>query len=602
MSKKTPWPKYNKTLPEMFYGMTARYPDETVFRFKKDGAWRDVTWREAEERVLSIASGLLAEGLEMGSAVAILSGNRPEWAYADLGILSTGVKNVPIYPTNTAAQVAYILEDSGSEFIVVEDGRQLDKVLQVKKDLPKLRRVVVMEPHAKQDDLVTDLDTLMKKGKASLDRAAIERRWKAVDPEDVATLIYTSGTTGNPKGVMLSHRNLVSNIQGISDFLSIKPGTRDLQFLPMCHSFGRMEVLGFMMYRGVVTFAESVEKIVDNFKEVRPQVFITVPRLLEKVHAKITGGVESGSAVKKALFSWALGVGSKAARARMEKRPLPAALGVQVRIADKLVFSKIKAALGGELEYLVYGAAPLAPEIEEFFAATGMSILGAYGLTETSPGLTGNLPDDFKLGTVGKPWADTEIRIAKDGEILARGPQIMKGYWNNEAATREVLDEEGWFATGDIGEVDADGFVKITDRKKDLIITAGGKNVAPQNIENFLKMDEAVEQVAVVGDRRKYLTALIVPNFEWLESFAKGKGIPGDRKAILASPAVKQEYERRLAEKNKNLAKYETIKRFELLPEEFTVENNMFTPTLKVRRKNVMAHYKDVIESMYPKE
>ena len=601
MSKESPWPKYNKTLAEMFYGMTARYPQETVFRYKKDGAWRDVTWKEAEERVLSIASGLMAEGLEPGSAVAILSGNRPEWAYADLGILSVGVKNVPIYPTNTAEQIAYILEDSGSEFVFVEDRKQLDKVSQVRKDLPRLRRAVVIEPHPDQDDFVTDLDTLMKKGAASLDRTAVERRWKAVDPEDLATLIYTSGTTGNPKGVMLSHRNLVSNIEGIRDFLNIEPGTRDLQFLPMCHSFGRMEVLGFMMYRGVVTFAESIEKIVDNFKEVRPQVFITVPRLLEKVHAKIMGGVESGSAVKKTLFSWAFGVGTKAARARMEKRPLPLALKIQFGLADKLVFSKIKGALGGELEYLVYGAAPLAPEIEQFFAATGLSILGAYGLTETSPGLTGNLPDDFKLGTVGKPWADTEIRIAEDGEILARGPQIMKGYWNNEEATREVLDEEGWFATGDIGEVDSDGFVKITDRKKDLIITAGGKNVAPQNIENFLKMDEAVEQVAVIGDRRKYLTALIVPNFEWLESFARDKGIVGARSAIVASPVVRQEYERRLAEKNKSLAKYETIKTFALLSEEFTVENNMFTPTLKVRRKNVMAHYKDLIESMYPK-
>jgi long-chain acyl-CoA synthetase len=602
MSEKTPWPKYRKTIPEMFYGMVSRYPGETVFRHKKEGAWRDVTWKETEDNVLAIASGLLAEGLEMGSAVAILSGNRKEWVYADLGVLSAGVKNVPIYPTNTADQVGYILEDSGSEMVFVENRSQLDKVLKVKKDLPKLRRAIVIEPHAEQDEFVTDLAALMKKGKASLDRAAIEKRWKAVDPEDVATLIYTSGTTGNPKGVMLCHRNLVSNIQGIRDFLSIQPGTRDLQFLPICHSFGRMEVLGFMMYRGVVTFAESIEKIPDNLKEVKPQVFITVPRLLEKVHAKIMSGVESGSNVKKTLFAWALGVGGKVSRAKMEKRPVPLALAVQFRVAEKLVFSKIQAALGGELEYLVYGAAPLASEIEEFFAAAGISILGAYGLTETSPGLTGNLPNDYRLGTVGKPWSDTEIRIAADGEILARGPQIMKGYWNKPEATREVLDEEGWFYTGDIGVVDSDGFLKITDRKKDLIITAGGKNVAPQNIENFLKMDEAVEQLAVIGDRRKYLVALIVPNFQWLEAFAKEKGITGSRVELIASPVVKQEYERRIAEKNKNLAKYETIKSFELLSEEFSVENNMFTPTMKVRRKNVMQIYNDLIESMYTKE
>ena len=283
----------------------------------------------------------------------------------------------------------------------------------------------------------------------------------------------------------------------------------------------------------------------------------------------------------------------------MEKGTVPMGLAIQNKLADKVVFSKIKDALGGKLEYLVYGAAPLAPEIEEFFAATGISILGAYGLTETSPGLTGNLPDDFRLSSVGIPWTDTEVKIAADGEILVRGPQIMKGYWNKPEATKEVLDDEGWFYTGDIGELDADGFLKITDRKKDIIITAGGKNVAPQNIENLIKMDEAIEQVAVVGDRRKYLVALVVPSFEWLEAYAQGKGLTGDIKDIISNSEVKQEYERRIAEKNKELAKYETIKKFELLPEEFTVENNMFTPTMKVRRKNVMETYNDLIESMY---
>ena len=481
----------------------------------------------------------------------------------------------------------------------VEDQSQLDKVMQVRENLPKLRGAVVIEPHEAKDDFVTDLQTVIEKGRESLDRGAIEARWKAVDPEDTAVLIYTSGTTGDPKGVMLCHRNLASNIDGIRDFLNIEPGTTDLQFLPMCHSFGRMEVMGIMMYRGIINFAESIEKIPDNFKEVRPKVFITVPRLLEKVHAKIVSGVESGSAVKKSLFGWAFRVGGEVAHAKMEKRPVPGGKAMQFKLADKLVFSKIKAALGGNLEYLVYGAAPLAPEIEEFFAATGISILGAYGLTETSPGLTGNLPDEFKLGTVGKPWRDTEIKIAPDGEILARGPQVMKGYWNKPDATREVLDEEGWFYTGDIGVLDEDNFLKITDRKKDLIVTAGGKNVAPQNIENLLKMDEAVEQVAVIGDRRKYLVALVVPSFPWLEKFAADKGLSGEPGELCKSPVVREEIEKRIIEKNKQLAKFETIKKFELLPEEFTVENGMFTPTMKVRRKNVMETYSDLIEGMY---
>ena len=596
MSKKSPWPRYAKTIPEMFFEMTSKYPEDVTFRYKKDDTWQDVTWKEAETTVLAIASGLIAEGVEPGQAAAILSGNRPEWAYIDYGSLAAGIRNVTIYPTNTAEQAAYIVEDSEAELLFVENKAQLEKILSVKESLPKLRRIVVIEPHPDKNDLVTDLPTLMEN---TVDRGAVEARWKSVDPEDVATLIYTSGTTGNPKGVKLRHRNLVSNIDGIRDFLNIEPGMKDLQFLPMCHSFGRMEVLGLMMHRGVISFAETIDKIPNNLQEVQPDIFLTVPRLLEKVHAKIISGVESGSAIKRMLFNWAIGVGKRVTQAKMEKRGVPLFTGLQFKVADALVFGKIKAALGGKLQYLVYGAAPLALEIEEFFAATGISILGAYGLTETSPGLTGNLPDNFRLGSIGRPWTDTEVKIAEDGEILARGPQIMEGYWNRPEATKEVLDEEGWFYTGDIGKKDEDGFLWITDRKKDLIITAGGKNVAPQNIENLIKMDEAIEQIAIVGDQRKYLVALVVPAFEWLEEFARSNGIDGDREALAKAPAVKAEYERRVAEKNKGLARYETIKRIAILSEEFTVENNMFTPTMKVRRRNVMDIYSDLIESLY---
>ena len=602
MSEKSPWPQYAKTIPSMFYERAAKWSDVTIFKYKEGGDWVDVTWREAEDNVRAVASGLIAEGMEFEHAVAILSGNRPEWAYADLGSLSAGLRNVPIYPTNTAEQIAYILEDSGSEMIFVENRMQLDKVLAIRDKLPNLRRAIVMEPYVDQDGFVTDLPSLMEAGRAAMDKDAIDKRWKKVDPEDVMTLIYTSGTTGNPKGVMLRHRNLVSNVVGIKDFIDLKPGTRDLQFLPMCHSFGRTEVLGLMMNQCAVSFAESIEKIPDNFQEVRPQLFITVPRMLEKVHGKIVAQVEAGSAMKKTLFNWAMGVGRTMLEVRQNKTKASTGLKVQYALADKLVFSKVKQKLGGEMEILVYGAAPLAREIEEFFGSLGICILGAYGLTETSPGLTGNLPNDFKIGTVGRPWTDTEVKIAADGEILARGPQVMKGYWNKPEATAEVLDAEGWFATGDIGEIDSDGFVRITDRKKDLIVTAGGKNVAPQNIENLMKMDEAIEQIAVIGDRKKYLVALIVPSFEWLDAFAKEKGLTGSRANVLASPEVREEFERRLAEKNKHLAKYETIKKFELLPEEFTVENDLFTPTMKVKRKNVMKVFADEIESMYPKD
>ncbi len=583
----------------MFYERVSSWPDDVLFRSKQGNDWIDITWKEAEGSVLEIAAGLLAEGMASNCAVALLSNNRLEWSLIDLGVLSAGALDVPLYPTSTAEQIAFILEDSGAEIIFVEDQSQLNKVLQIKEQLPELRRIVVIEPYAEGNDLIIDLKALRKKGKGSLDRQAIEARWQEKDPEDVATLIYTSGTTGNPKGVMLCHRNLYSNADGVRFALKIEPGTKDLQFLPLCHSFGRTEVYGLMMHQGVICFAEAVEKISDNFKEVQPDVFITVPRLLEKVHTKIMVGLESASAVKKAIFSWSLGVGHQVLEARMENRAIPFGLAFKAKIADKLVFSKIKDALGGKLLYLIYGAAPLAFEIEEFFASTGIYILGGYGLSETSPVLTGNTPDNFRIGSVGLPWPDTEIKIAEDGEILARGPQIMKGYWNNPEATKAVIDGDGWFYTGDIGEIDADGFLKITDRKKDIIITAGGKNVAPQNIENLIKMDEAVEQLAIIGDRKKYLVALIVPSFEWLEAFAKEKGLAGDAQALIATAEVKEEFERRITEKNKSLAKYETIKKFELLAEEFTVENDMFTPTMKVKRKNVMTAYNDLIESMY---
>ena len=601
MSQSSPWPQYAKTIPSFFYERTGKWADKVVFRYKEGGDWTDVTWGDAEDNILAIASGLIEEGFKKGCAISILSANRPEWAYADLGTMSAGILNVPIYPTNTAEQVAYILEDSGAEAVFVENKLQLDKVLQVKKQLTKLRKIIVIEPYTQTDDLVTDLPALMALGREKMDRQAIEKRWQSVDPEELATLIYTSGTTGNPKGVMLSHRNLASNIVGISHFLSIQPGEKDLQFLPMCHSFGRMEVLGMMMYQATICFAEAVDKIPANFKEIRPDIFVTVPRLLEKVYAKVMAGVNEGPAVKKALFNWAMNVGKQRTQLVMNKQPVPTSLNLQFQIADRLVFSKIKAALGGKLRVLVYAAAPLVLDIQEFFAATGITALEAYGLTETSPGLTGNKPDDFRLGTVGKTWSDTEIRIADDGEILARGPQVMRGYYHQPEATAEAL-EGGWFHTGDIGEIDDGGFLKITDRKKDLIITAGGKNISPQNIENMMKINEAIEQVAVIGDRRKYLSALVVPNFEWLQKFAKEKGLTGDLVQLLKTPEVIAEYDRRIGEMNKNLAKYETIKKYTLLDQEFTIENNMLTPTLKVKRKEVNSSYKQFIDSMYPND
>ena len=598
MSDKPAWSKYAKTIPQLFFERSGKWSDHVVMRKKESGRWKDITWKDLEKDMLEVAAGLIHLGLEGRGPIAILSGNRPAWLAIDLGSQTANIINVPIYPTNTAEQVAYILNDSAAQIVFVENRLQLEKILAVRDQVPSLRKAVVIDPHPEQGDFVMDLDALRKVGRATFDREAIDARTKAIDPEQVATLIYTSGTTGNPKGVMLCHRNIVSNIASVPDFIQLHEGDSDLQFLPMCHSFGRLEVYVFLMHHGTINLAEAIDKIPDNLKEIKPLIFVTVPRLLEKVHEKIVTGLEEASTAKRTLFNWAQGVGKQVLKDKMAKRRSSVLTTIQFEIAERLVFSKIKQALGGNLRILVYAAAPLALDIQEFFASMGIIALEAYGLTETSPGLTGNKTHEFRLGSVGKPIRDTEIRIAEDGEILARGPQIMLGYWNRPEDTEEAL-EGGWFHTGDIGRIDEDGFLYITDRKKDLIITAGGKNVAPQNIENLLKMDVAIEQVAIVGDRRKYLVALVVPNFEWLSKFAADKGLGDDREALLEHPEVKAEYERRIIASNKKLAKYETIKKFELLTEEFSVENGMLTPTMKVRRKNVMQVYDGLIDGMY---
>ena len=598
MSKKTNWPAYAKTVPQLFLERVKKWPDHVVLRHKKDGQWVGVTFSEFNQHVMNIASGLIAEGLEQRDTVAIISGNMPEWAYIDFGSQVANIINVPIYPTNTAEQVAFIINDSGAQLVFAENKLQLEKILSVKDQMPKLEKVILIEAYDGDDDYVSDLPTLIATGKEKMDQDAIKARTDAIDPEDIVTMIYTSGTTGNPKGVMLCHRNIVSNIEVVQDFLPLNPGDSDLQFLPMCHSFGRMEVYVFMMHHGTINFAESIDKISQNFQEVKPLFFVTVPRLLEKVYEKIQTGLKTASPIKKKLFAWSLNVGGVVLDDKMAKRSSSFFTKAKFAVADKLVFSKIKGALGGNIKVLVYAAAPLALDIQRFFASTGIIAMEAYGLTETAPGVSGNMQGNFKLGSVGIPIRDTEVKIAEDGEILVRGPQIMLGYWNLPEKTEEAL-EGGWFHTGDIGRIDEDGFIFITDRKKDLIITAGGKNIAPQNIENLLKLDLAIEQAAVIGDKKKYLSALIVPSSEWLSNFAKEKGIAGSNEEILKDPVVIAEFEARIIKANKKLAKYETIKKFQLLSEEFSIENNMLTPTMKVRRKNVLEVYGELIDKMY---
>ncbi len=598
MAKASAWSQYSKPIPQLFFSRCRMWSNDTVMRHKKDGKWVDIKWRELENSVVSMASQLMVEGVKARSHIAIISGNRPEWAVIDMGSQSADIINVPVYPTNTAEQIAYILDDSGAEMVFVENQIQLDKIFAIKDKLPKLRKAIVIEGYTGTDDFVTDYSTFMESGRSNHKRRDVDKCVESIDPEKTATLIYTSGTTGNPKGVMLSHRNMVSNIEAVKDFLPLDTGDTNLLFLPICHSFGRMELYVFMMHHGIVNFAESIEKVPQNLQEIKPKFFVTVPRLLEKIFEKIQVGLGSASPSKKKLFNWAIEVGKSAMQDNLDGNPLPLLLKIKMKVADKLVHQKIRGFFGGNIQVLCYAAAPLALDIQHFFAAAGIIGVEAYGLTETAPGVSGNSPGHIRLGSVGLPIKDTELKIADDGEVLVRGPQIMLGYWNKPEATAEAI-VDGWFYTGDIGKIDEDGYLYITDRKKDIIITAGGKNISPQNIENLIKLDPAIEQVAIIGDKRKYLTALVAPSPDWLKVFAEEQGFKGDMNELAKSDLVRDELTKRITKANLSLAKYETIKKFEVLLEPFSVENDMLTPTMKVRRKNVMKAYEDQIDGMY---
>ena len=594
----------SRDLANMFWERVNLTPDRVGQKYKQDGKWVELTYKEVGEKVRKFALGLLALGMKKGDKLSLLSENRPEWLWTDFATLSVGGVLVTIYATNTPEQVAYIIKDSESRFVVVSNNNQLQKVLAKKKELPTIERIIIFDPIkdiTDKDPMVMSLEDLLKLGESYEKPEELDERLKSIEPDDLASLIYTSGTTGDPKGVMLSHKNFLSNVEAVMKLIDFKEDDIALSFLPLSHSLERMGGHFTMVYAGVpIAYAESIDKLPQNLREVRPTIMISVPRIYEKVNARIVEQVEKSSPVKKAIFKWALDVGSKVSRLKQQKKPIPLPLKLQLALADKLVFSKLKEAVGGRIRYFVSGGAPLAREIAEFFHAAGMLILEGYGLTETSPVITVNTPDAYKFGTVGKPIPGVEVKIADDGEILCKGPNVMKGYYKKPEATKEVFDEEGWFHTGDIGELDEDGFLRITDRKKEIIVTSGGKNIAPQPIENMLKMNKFIEQVCLIGDRRKFISAIIVPDFAALESWAKEQGIEfSNREELVKNPKVLELYQKVIDEVNSKLAKYETIKKFVLSPIEFSQENKMLTPTLKVRRKVVMRTFAKEIESMY---
>ena len=592
------------TLTQLFFDAVERYDKPDALQVKIDGRYVPISHRTLAERVRHTALGLRALGLQRGDRVGILSVNRPEWAIADFGCLTAQMADVPIYPTLPAEQVAYILRDSGAAAVFVGDVAQLEKIVEMRKDLPALRSVITFAAARGAADMT--LTELEQQGKATETPAIVSQYRKdalEVQPHELATIIYTSGTTGAPKGVMLTHDNLFSNVEAARQVLPFGSTEVSLSFLPLSHIFERMAGHYLMQAVGAsVAYAESNETVPDNIAEVRPSFVLSVPRLYEKFYARVLENALSGGAVKKRIFFWARGVADRWSERRLAKRPVGPVLGLQYRIAQKLVFSKLRARMGGRLRVFVSGGAPLAPEINRFFYSAGLIILEGYGLTETSPVIAVNTPDNFRIGTVGKPIAGVEVMIAADGEILARGPGIMKGYFNNPTATDEAIDADGWFHTGDIGEI-RDGFLAITDRKKDIIVTAGGKNIAPQPIENAVKTNKYVSQAVMIGDRRKYPVLLVVPNFEQLEKWAKRANmIWTDRPQLLGITAVKEKLEREVKGTLSGLARFEMPKKIALLEHDFTIERGELTPTLKVKRRVIDTQYKTLIDSLYAEE
>jgi long-chain acyl-CoA synthetase len=591
-----------ETVCEAFYRSVDTYRKPEHLKHKKDGAWHAISSEEFRAAVEETAMGLRALGVSRGDKVAIISENRPEWAFADLATLCLGAADATIYPTLTPAQVQYILDDSESKVVLVSNAAQAAKVAEVRPRLKHVQHVVRFDPAPAPG--TTSLDELRAKGREALgaDKDAVRREAAAVRGEDLATLIYTSGTTGDPKGVMLTHANLMHNVLAAQKiFPMLDHEWTALSFLPLCHSFERTAGYNFMLYAGVtIAYAESVEKVPENMQEVRPWVMCSVPRLYEKMYARVNEKVAADPPLRQSIFRWAIGVGRRLFAhtvARTEPGPL---LKLQFALADKLVFSKIKARTGGRLRLFISGGAPLAREIAEFFGAAGMLICEGYGLTETSPVISANHPGHVKPGTVGPPLDQVEVRIAEDGEILTRGPHVMKGYYRKPEATAEAIDKDGWFHTGDIGFLDRDGFLTITDRKKDIIVTSGGKNIAPQPIENRLRTNKFFTEVVMIGNRRNFPSALVVPNFEALEAWARQGGIAfSSREELVKRPEVLAHYKRLVDELTPDLAQFEKIKKVALLTKEFTQESGEITPTLKVKRRVVEERYKAAIDSMY---
>jgi long-chain acyl-CoA synthetase len=583
------------TLADLLPLSAKLYGDAPAVRFKQNDAWVSRSFAEVAETVRPLSLGLIDLGVEKGDKVSILGNTRPEWTYFDFAALSAGAVVVPIYQTNSPEECQYVLENSDAKVVVVEDDEQMAKIRAVRDRLPLLEHVVRMT--GASEDAIS-LDDLIARG-AARDASEWEARWKSVTREDICTFIYTSGTTGPPKGCIISHGNYRSMLDMVNETSVIEGEDVTYLYLPLAHSFALLIQLGSFDLGATLAYWERDPlKILPNLAELKPTYFPSVPRIFEKIYTAATSAMEKEGGVKKAVFEWSIRVGKKMRETERAGRRPGFLLRKQYEFADKRVLSKVRGLFGGNLRLAVSGAAPISPEILRFFDAAGVLVLEGWGMTETSTAATVSSPDDFKVGTIGKPFPGCEVRIAEDGEILVKGPNVFQGYYKNEEATRETI-VDGWLHTGDIGEIDEDGFLKITGRKKDIIITAGGKNITPANLENEIKQHPLVSQCVVVGDRKPYLVALVTLDPEDAVAYAHEHGLPEDPAQLAENKEVLEAIEDHVATINQKFARVEQVKKVAILPRDLSQETGELTPTLKVKRAVVASKHEREIEQLY---
>ncbi|MEE9502652.1 MAG: long-chain fatty acid--CoA ligase [Candidatus Aminicenantaceae bacterium] len=588
-----------ETICQLFINTIKSYPKDDLMLYKVKGHYTPISTEEFGEKVINFSLGLKALGLNAGDKLIILSENRPEWTMTDVATLCLGGITVPIYTNLSPEQIKYIVNDSDAKVVVCSNEELWGNVESIKNELPLVSHFITFLPDAPEGMKTFNNILELGKQKSQEEPELFDQLALAVKPADVASIIYTSGTTGEPKGVMLTHSNFISNVTSVSAILPMSHDDTCLSFLPLSHSYERTVTFAMLCNGCTVGYVESMETVAENMLEVRPTIMGAVPRLFEKIYAKVMDNVLSSSNLKRKIFFWALNVGKDYGSRHLEKKPIPGFLRFKRNLAYKIVFSKIIEKTGGRIRFFVSGAAPLSKDIAEFFYAMGIVILEAYGLTETSPAVTFNTFEDLKFGTVGKTIPGVDVKIAEDGEILIKGPNVMKGYYKKEEETKEVIRGE-WFYSGDIGYLDEDGFLVITDKKKDIIVTAGGKNVAPQQIENLLKTNLYITTAVAIGDARRFISALIVPDFDKLEEYAKLNEISfTDRSDLVAKDQIVDFVLSEVDKSLKDLAAYEKVKKIALLDRDFEIAKGEITPTLKVKRNIIEKKYAGIIESLY---